>query len=143
TGARAQGPRARSGVGARRRARHPTRRSAQWRFHRPDGRRLRGHPGAGPVHDRPRGERGSGDGVMADNTEPLSEEEQRAFIEGVLDLAREGRTAPLLEMIDAGVSVDLANARGDTPLILAAYREHPETVDALLRIGASTDLVNG
>jgi ankyrin repeat protein len=74
---------------------------------------------------------------------PLSEEEQRAFVEGVLDLAREGRTDPLLEMIDAGVSVDLANARGDTPLILAAYREHPETVDALLRAGASTDLVNG
>jgi len=76
-------------------------------------------------------------------SEALSEEEQRAFVEGVLDLAREGRTGPLLEMIEAGVSVDLANARGDTPLILAAYREHPETVDALLRAGANTDMVNG
>jgi ankyrin repeat protein len=81
--------------------------------------------------------------VTGNAPDPLSEEEQRAFVEGVLDLAREGRTAPLLEMIDAGVSVDLANGRGDTPLILAAYREHPETVDALLRAGASTDLVNG
>lgn len=75
-------------------------------------------------------------------SEELTDEEQRAFVEGVLDLAREGRTGPLLEMITAGVSVDLANARGDTPLILAAYREHPETVEALLHAGASTDLVN-
>jgi len=80
--------------------------------------------------------------VTANGTDPLSEEEQRAFTEGVLDLAREGRTAPLLEMIDAGVSVDLANARGDTALILAAYREHPETVAALLEAGANTGIVN-
>lgn len=76
-------------------------------------------------------------------TDPLSDEEQRAFVEGVLDLAREGRTGPLLEMIEAGVSVDLANARGDTALILAAYREHPQTVDALLEAGANTGMVNG
>ncbi|MHA6694246.1 ankyrin repeat domain-containing protein [Homoserinimonas sp. A520] len=73
---------------------------------------------------------------------PLSEDEQRAFVEGVLDLAREGRTEPLLEMINAGVSVDLANARGDTALILAAYREHPQTVDALLAAGADTGIIN-
>lgn len=72
----------------------------------------------------------------------LSPEEDAAFIEGVLDLAREGRTAPLLEMITAGVSVDIANARGDTPLLLAAYREHPHTVDALLTVGADPDRVN-
>jgi ankyrin repeat protein len=74
--------------------------------------------------------------------QPLHPEEQAAFIEGVLDLAREGRTGPLLEMIEAGVSVNVANARGDTPLILAAYREHPETVDALVRAGADTARVN-
>lgn len=72
----------------------------------------------------------------------LPPDEQRAFIEGVLDLAREGRTGPLLEMIAAGVSVDLSNSRGDTALILAAYREHAETVDALLGAGADTGLVN-
>ncbi len=78
---------------------------------------------------------------MTDAT-PLSEEEQRAFVEGVLDLAREGRTEPLMEMIEAGVPVDLSNARGDTALILAAYREHPQTVDALLKAGADTGRVN-
>ena len=75
-------------------------------------------------------------------SDPLQPEEQLAFVEGVLDLAREGRTGPLLEMIQAGVSVNLANARGDTPLILAAYREQPETVDALLTAGADTACVN-
>ena len=74
--------------------------------------------------------------------QPLAPEEQAAFIEGVLDLAREGRTGPLLEMIEAGVSVNIANTRGDTPLVLAAYREHPETVDALLQVGADTGRVN-
>ncbi|MEX1079007.1 MAG: ankyrin repeat domain-containing protein [Homoserinimonas sp.] len=74
--------------------------------------------------------------------QPLQPEEQAAFVEGVLDLAREGRTGPLLEMIGAGVSVDIANAKGDTPLILAAYREQPETVDALLKAGADTAQVN-
>jgi ankyrin repeat protein len=74
--------------------------------------------------------------------QPLQSEEERAFVEGVLDLAREGRTGPLLEMIAAGVSVDLANAKGDTPLILAAYREQPETVQALTAAGADTGRVN-
>lgn len=68
--------------------------------------------------------------------------EQSAFIEGVLDLAREGRTGPLLEMIDAGVSIDVANATGDTSLILAAYHERQETVSALLTAGADTGRVN-
>jgi ankyrin repeat protein len=76
---------------------------------------------------------------MSDQLRP---EEQLAFIEGVLDLAREGRTGPLLEMIEAGVSVNIANARGDTPLILAAYREQAETVEALLKVGADTARVN-
>lgn len=67
---------------------------------------------------------------------------EAAFVEGVLDLAREGRTGPLLEMIEAGVSINLTNARGDSPLILAAYREHPETVVALLHAGADSSLVN-
>lgn len=73
---------------------------------------------------------------------PLSDDEQRAFVEGVLDLAREGRTEPLIEMIEAGVSVNLANGRGDTALILSAYREHPQTVDALLAAGANTGMIN-
>lgn len=63
-------------------------------------------------------------------------------IEGTFDLAREGRTGPLGEMIDAGVPIDLRNPRGDSLLIVAAYAEHDETVAELLRRGADVDLVN-
>jgi ankyrin repeat protein len=64
-------------------------------------------------------------------------------IEGVFDLARQGLTGPLGEMIDAGVPIDIRNGRGDTLLIVAAYQQHPETVDELLRRGADTSVVNG
>lgn len=64
-------------------------------------------------------------------------------IEGVFELARRGETAPLGEMIDAGVGIDTANARGDSLLIVAAYAQHPETVRELLRRGADTTTVNG
>jgi ankyrin repeat protein len=64
-------------------------------------------------------------------------------IEGVFDLARQGLTGPLGEMIDAGVPIDIRNGRGDTLLIVAAYQQHRETVDDLLRRGADTAVVNG
>ncbi|MGO4690083.1 ankyrin repeat domain-containing protein [Glaciibacter sp. 2TAF33] len=64
-------------------------------------------------------------------------------IEGVFDLARQGLTGPLGEMIDAGVPIDIRNGRGDTLLIVAAYQQHRETVDELLRRGADTDVVTG
>jgi ankyrin repeat protein len=65
-----------------------------------------------------------------------------AVVEGVFDLAREGRTGPLGEMLDAGVPVDLVNGRGDSLLIVAAYAQHLETVHELLRRGANTGIVN-
>lgn len=60
-------------------------------------------------------------------------------IDGTFELAREGRVAPLGEMIDAGVPVDVRNARGDTMLIVAAYAKQPATVTELIRRGASLD----
>ena len=65
-----------------------------------------------------------------------------AVIEGVFDLARDGRTGPLAEMLDAGVPLDLVNGRGDSLLIVAAYGQHRETVRELLRRGADTAVVN-
>ena len=64
-------------------------------------------------------------------------------VEGVFALAREGRTGPLGEMLDAGVSLDLVNGRGDSLLIVAAYAQHRDTVLELLRRGADTAVVNG
>lgn len=63
-------------------------------------------------------------------------------IQGTFDLARQGRTSPLGEMIDAGVPVDVRNPRGDTLLIVATYAEHEETVADLLARGAERDAVN-
>lgn len=63
-------------------------------------------------------------------------------IEGTFDLARQGRTGPLGEMIDAGVPIDLRNPRGDTFLIVATYAEEPHTVADLIRRGADLEAVN-
>jgi len=58
------------------------------------------------------------------------------------DLARDGETATLAAYVDAGVPVDLTNAKGDTLLILAAYHDHSDTVRALLERGADTERLN-
>ncbi|ASD22943.1 hypothetical protein B7495_13270 [Cryobacterium sp. LW097] len=65
-----------------------------------------------------------------------------AVVEGDFELARDGRTGPLGEMLDAGVPLDLVNGRGDSLLIVAAYGQHGETVRELLRRGADTAVVN-
>jgi hypothetical protein len=51
----------------------------------------------------------------------------------VFDLARAGATDELAVYVDAGVPANLTNDKSDTLLVLAAYRDHPETVGALGR----------
>lgn len=63
-------------------------------------------------------------------------------IEGTFDLARQGRTGPLGEMIDAGVPIDVRNPRGDTVLIVATYAEQAHTVADLVRRGADLNALN-
>ena len=65
-------------------------------------------------------------------------DDELAFLQGVLDLARAGLAA----VIDRGVPVDLTNAAGDTLLILAAYHDHPATVRMLLEHDADPNRVN-
>ncbi|MFI6131345.1 MULTISPECIES: ankyrin repeat domain-containing protein [unclassified Micromonospora] len=65
-----------------------------------------------------------------------------AFAHRMFDLARAGETAELAANVDAGLPVNLTNAKGDTLLILAAYHARPETVAALLDRGADPDRVN-
>jgi ankyrin repeat protein len=74
-------------------------------------------------------------------TEPLTDEEL-AFLRGALDLARDGATERLVELIDAGLPVNLTSGAGDTLLILAAYHVHADTVRALLARGADTARIN-
>lgn len=77
----------------------------------------------------------------AQMVEPLTVEEL-TYLRGLLDLARNGATDPLMSAIEHGIPVDLASGSGDTLLILAAYHRHAGTVSALLERGADTERVN-
>ncbi|MDQ3147285.1 MAG: ankyrin repeat domain-containing protein [Actinomycetota bacterium] len=74
-------------------------------------------------------------------TEAL-DDDTLAFAHRVFDLAREGGTAELAPLIDAGLPPNLTNDKGDTLLMLAAYQDHPDTVRLLLERGADTARVN-
>ncbi|WP_414938840.1 ankyrin repeat domain-containing protein [Amycolatopsis sp. cmx-11-51] len=60
----------------------------------------------------------------------------------VFAFARAGATADLAAYVDAGVSANLTNDRGDTLVMLAAYHGHAETVAALLQRGADPNREN-
>jgi len=59
-----------------------------------------------------------------------------------MDAARSGRTDLVVQGIRAGLPVDLCTDTGDTLLILSAYHDRPETVAALLDLGADPDRSN-
>ncbi|GAA0542780.1 ankyrin repeat domain-containing protein [Actinomadura livida] len=59
-----------------------------------------------------------------------------------MDLAREGDTGQLAEFVDHGLPVDVADANGNTLLMLASYHGHAGTVRALLARGADPDVRN-
>ncbi|ANN17537.1 hypothetical protein SD37_19055 [Amycolatopsis orientalis] len=60
----------------------------------------------------------------------------------VFGYARAGATADLVAYVDAGVSANLTNDRGDTLVMLAAYHGHAETVAALIERGADPNREN-
>ncbi|WP_330276359.1 ankyrin repeat domain-containing protein [Lentzea sp. NBC_00516] len=69
-------------------------------------------------------------------------EQELAVLRSMFDLARTGDTDRLAEAIDAGIPVNLTNGAGDSLLVLAAYHDHPGTVEALLERGADAGRVN-
>ena len=82
---------------------------------------------------------------MTDNQspdQPELTEDQIEFLNTLFDYAREGQVQALASVIDQGIPVDLRNHNGDTFLILAAYREQPEVVDALLARDADVNALN-
>ena len=64
------------------------------------------------------------------------------FAQMLFQLARDGETERLAAYVDAGVSPDLTNERGDSLLMLAAYNGNPDTVRALVGRGAAVDRAN-
>jgi ankyrin repeat protein len=59
-----------------------------------------------------------------------------------LDFARNGETEPLVEMIRHGLPVNLADARGNSLLMLASYNGEAATTRMLLEHGADVDRPN-
>ncbi|WP_019193262.1 ankyrin repeat domain-containing protein [Corynebacterium timonense] len=64
------------------------------------------------------------------------------FATKLFNLARTGGMS-LLEYVDHGVAVDMANQDGNTLLMLAAYAGHEELVRGLVERGANVDKLNG
>ncbi|MEV0533876.1 ankyrin repeat domain-containing protein [Kitasatospora sp. NPDC050463] len=60
----------------------------------------------------------------------------------LFDAARAGDTDTLAAYVDAGAPANLANNRGDTLLMLAAYHGHAATVTALVARGADPNRAN-
>ncbi|AEW97773.1 MULTISPECIES: ankyrin repeat domain-containing protein [Streptomycetaceae] len=89
-------------------------------------------PTQGPEHTGNRGPEG----------EPAHDPEVLQLAAKIFDLARHGDTDTVAAYVDAGVPANLANDRGDTLVMLAAYHGHPETVAALLHRGADPDRAN-
>src|SRR5260370_42143060 len=59
-----------------------------------------------------------------------------------LDFARNGETEPLVEMIRHGLPVNLADAKGNSLLMLASYNGEVETTRMLIGHGAEVDRRN-
>lgn len=79
--------------------------------------------------------------AKADAAASLSDDEL-ALLHSAFDHARNGDTAPLVQLLQLGLPANLTNEKGDTLLILAAYYGHTETVRALLEAAADPDRSN-
>ncbi|MBA8793539.1 hypothetical protein FHX74_001144 [Friedmanniella endophytica] len=75
-------------------------------------------------------------GAVPDGSDPVE------LAHWLFDRARAGETERLGAYVDAGVPVDMTDARGNTLLMLAAYHGHAATVQALLDRGADAEAMN-
>ncbi|KIJ62418.1 hypothetical protein HYDPIDRAFT_182772 [Hydnomerulius pinastri MD-312] len=64
------------------------------------------------------------------------------FAQRMFEAAREGSTELLLQAVDAGLPVNLTNAKGNTLLMLAAYAGHIELTKGLLARKADPNRLN-
>ena len=72
----------------------------------------------------------------------LTPEETARVVELAMHFAREGMGEELEGFVEHGLPVDVADADGNTPLMLAAYHGHAATVTMLLERGADADRLN-
>jgi ankyrin repeat protein len=72
----------------------------------------------------------------------LTPDETARVVELAMHFAREGMTEELEGFVGHGLPADVQDADGNTPLMLAAYHGHAETVRMLVRRGADVDRRN-
>lgn len=72
----------------------------------------------------------------------LSGEQAQRVVQIAMDLARQGSTDELLEFIEHGLPVNVADHDHNSLLMLAAYHGHGGTVAALIAHGANVDARN-
>lgn len=72
----------------------------------------------------------------------LTPRDQERLLEIMMDHARAGETAALVEAYDRGFPLDIRDADGNTALMLAAYNGQVETVAMLIERGADIDIPN-
>lgn len=69
-------------------------------------------------------------------------EEVLEFAKRMFDLARDGDAGVLEQYLDAGVSAELTNERGDDLLMLAAYNGNLPTTEMLIARGVDVNKLN-
>jgi ankyrin repeat protein len=74
--------------------------------------------------------------------DPEPDDDVIEFATKLFGLAREGAAEQLAAYVDAGVDPNLANHKGDSLVMLAAYHGHAATVAALLERGADPNRPN-
>jgi ankyrin repeat protein len=75
----------------------------------------------------------------------ITEAEEKRYVQlqlNALEAARTGDDVVLSFMLDAGMPVNLHDAKGNTMLMLASYHGHVSTVECLLKAGADPDRRN-
>ena len=70
------------------------------------------------------------------------EKQMENFVAQSFDFARHNQVEPLTLMLDAGLNVNLANEKGNTLLMLAAYNNSMDVAKLLLQRGACVDKRN-
>ena len=78
---------------------------------------------------------------MADNENAGVPDDVQEFATKIFNLARGGETL-LLEYVDQGVDVNLANQDGNTLVMLASYAGHADLVKGLIERGADVNKLN-
>lgn len=76
------------------------------------------------------------------NISPDEEKRYEQLQVMALDFARHGETQELTKMIQAGLSVNLSDPKGQSLIMLASYNGQYETTKALIDLGAFVDQKN-